>query len=346
MHSNNIQPNFENIVKVLKCEKTDRPVLFEFLIDPDLLRKYAKQFGQAENGTLQYHAMVIEGYKTLGYDFAPIFAWETNTLQFYHKEHASKASHSQNEGAVITDRQSFEAYQWPNPQQGDYSPYEKLKDYLPDGMKLLGCSYGGLLENTMDICGFENLCMMMMMDPELTREIFDHIGERLYQYYKIISAFDTVGACMVNDDWGFKTQTMLQPEMMKKYVFPWTKKIVQVIHENGKPVIQHSCGNLKAVMDDIIDDIKIDGKHSFEDGIYPVEEAYDWWHDRVAIIGGLDVDFLCRETPENVKKRAIKLLEKTSDKGGYALGAGNSVTPYMPEENYLAMISAAKVFSE
>jgi uroporphyrinogen decarboxylase len=186
--------------------------------------------------------------------------------------------------------------------------------------------------------------MMYLLDPDLTHLIFEHIGERLLKFSSIVSSMDAVGACVVNDDWGFKTQTMFPPEMMEEYVFPYTRRIVEVIHANGKPVIQHSCGNLKAIMDLIIDDLKMDAKHSFEDGIYPVEDAWDWWHERIAIVGGIDVDFLARSSPEAIYDRSIGLLEKTFDSGGYALGSGNSIPSFIPPENYFAMLRAARDF--
>jgi uroporphyrinogen decarboxylase len=153
-----------------------------------------------------------------------------------------------------------------------------------------------------------------------------------------------VGVCVVNDDWGFKTQLMFPPEMMELYVFPYIRKIVEVIHANGKPAILHSCGNLKEIMDVVIDELKLDGKHSFEDGIIPVEKAYGFWHDRIAIMGGIDMDFLARLSPEEVYLRASRLLELTFDSGGFALGSGNSIPDYVPVENYLAMIRAAVDF--
>ena len=97
-------------------------------------------------------------------------------------------------------------------------------------------------------------------------------------------------------------------------------------------------------MDVIIDDLKLDGKHSFEDGIYPVEDAWDWWSDRIAIMGGIDVDFLARKTPEEIYQRSLRLLEKTSGSGGFALGSGNSIPEFIPRENYLAMLRAAADF--
>lgn len=288
--------------------------------------------------------MVIQGFHSLGYDYAPVYTWESDLLSFEKGEQESLASRSQNQGAMITDRASFEKYPWPDAQAGNFDIYGQLKHNLPDGMKLLGFSNGGVLENATDIVGFENLCMMYLLDPELCTEVFRNIGERLVEFYTIVASMDSVGACVVNDDWGFKTQTMFPPEMMQEYVFPYTRKIVEVIHNNGKPAILHSCGNLNDIMDVVIDDLKLDGKHSFEDGIYPVENAYKSWHKRIAILGGIDMDFLARKSAAEIYSRAMKLLELTSDEGSFALGSGNSIPNFIPMKNYLAMLKAAYDF--
>ena len=35
------------------------------------------------------------------------------------------------------------------------------------------------------------------------------------------------------------------------------------------------------------------------------------------------------------------MLERSSSRGGYALGTGNSIPAYVPDDNYFAMTSAA-----
>ena len=117
--------------------------------------------------------------------------------------------------------------------------------------------------------------------------------------------------------------------------------MVELIHQSGRPAILHSCGNLKLLWDDIIDDLKFDGKHSYEDTILPVEEAYETYGSRIAILGGIDVDFLCRSTPEQIRRRCRAILEQTMSRGGYALGSGNSIADYIPAENFDAMRAAA-----
>jgi len=175
----------------------------------------------------------------------------------------------------------------------------------------------------------------------LTREIFDAVVSRLVEFYRILVQHDAVGAIIGNDDWGFKTQPMISPADMRRYVIPWHKRIAEVAHAAGKPAIMHSCGNLTVLMDDIIDDIGYDAKHSFEDAIMRVEDAYDTYGERIAIMGGIDVDFVIRSEPEQVYSRSKAMLERAAERGGYALGTGNSVPEYVPDEQYFAMISAA-----
>jgi len=54
---------------------------------------------------------------------------------------------------------------------------------------------------------------------------------------------------------------------------------------------------------------------------------------------------VCRSTPKEIYSRASAMLERSADRGGYALGTGNSVPAYVPYENYIAMIAAATINS-
>lgn len=336
------RPNFNNLLKVLRCEKPDRPTLFEFFLNQPLYEKLAGEDITGMKDELAKYRLLIHAFKNAGYDYATI---KGSDFDFPKGEIESQKTRSLNEGSLIWDRQSFEQYKWPNPDDFDYSRLEKLSSELPGKMKLIVCgSSGGVLETMIDLVGYESLCYMLVEDPVLVKDIFDAIGSRLLRYYEICSDFDSVGALISNDDWGFNTQTLLSPNDLRRYVFPWHKKIVEAIHSVGKPAILHSCGNLDNVMDDIIDVMKYDAKHSFEDGIIPVEDAYEQWGSRIAILGGIDVDFVCRATPEEVKKRSMAILERTKERGGYALGTGNSVPEYVPDKNYFAMISAVNEY--
>jgi uroporphyrinogen decarboxylase len=332
------EPCFDNLLKVLKREKPERPTLFEFYLNTPLYEKLAG-FTLEEGKTMHSDPkLLINAFKKAGYDYATIIG---SDFQFPKGEHTSGKTQSLNEGVMIIDRESFEKYPWPDPDKFDYSRLDECSEILPDGMKMIVWGFGGVLENVIALTGYDNLCMMLVDDPELVTDIFQAVGSRFVRYYEICATFDSVGALISNDDWGFNTQTMLSPKDMREYVFPWHKKIVDVIHKAGKLAILHSCGNLDAVFDDIVDDMKYDAKHSYEDNIIPVEEAYERWSSRIAILGGIDMDYVCRSKPEEISARCKAMLERTTARGGYALGTGNSIPEYVPDENYFAMINSA-----
>ncbi|MFZ2657162.1 MAG: uroporphyrinogen decarboxylase family protein [Victivallales bacterium] len=331
------EPNFDNILKVLERKKPSRPTLFEFFLNNPLNERLTGEKLPDVPSSLDSKRLNMHAYHKAGYDYVTILTGFGFKRPDIHRE----KSISLNEGSVISDRKSYEAYAWPNPDESDYSDVDILSKELPKGMKFIAFGPGGVLENLIALTGYDNLCFMLLDDPGLAQEIVDSIGSRLVRHYEILAQFKSVGAMISNDDWGFKTQPMLSPDDMRKYIIPWHRKIVQTIHNSGRPAILHSCGNLQEIMDDIIDDIGYDAKHSYEDTITPVEEAYEKWGKRIAILGGIDVDFICRHTPDAIRERSRKMLKRAADRGGYALGSGNSIPEYVPQENYLAMISAA-----
>ena len=328
-------PDFDNILKVLAGEKPKSPTLFEFFLNGPLIEKLTGEKIDIAD-PVSYKKVNIHAYTKAGYDYVTIGSGFTFKRGDVHRE----KSISLNDGVLITDRQSFNAYPWQSPDEFDYSDIDRLERELANGMKFIGFGPGGVLENMISLAGYDNLCFMIADDPALVQDLADAVGSRLVRHYEILGQFKSVGAMISNDDWGFKTQPMLSPEDMRKYIIPWHKKNADTIHKSGRPAILHSCGNLESVMDDIIDDIGYDAKHSYEDTIIPVEEAYDRWGGRIAILGGIDLDFVCRSTPEKIRERSLKMLDRASEKGGYALGSGNSIPEYVPYDNYMAMISA------
>lgn len=335
------KPDFENLLKVLRREKPSRPTLFEFFLNDNLHALLAPELTvRASHVSCAYDILRVMAFRNAGYDYAVV---QVPHLSFptREREHRNGQTLSQNEGFVITDRKSFDAYQWPDPETADYAFLDKLGEAVPKGMKLGVAGPGGVLENVTFLLGYENMCFMISDDPELAGDVFEAVGTRLVTMYRKAVKSESVGFIIGNDDWGFKSQTMLAPEQMRRYVFPWHKQIVEAAHEAGKPAILHSCGNLRSVMDDVIDQIQYDGKHSFEDTIQPVEQAYEEYGKRIAILGGMDLDFICRSAPDEVHARARAMLERTESRGGYALGSGNSIPSYVPQEGYFALISAA-----
>ena len=91
-------------------------------------------------------------------------------------------------------------------------------------------------------------------------------------------------------------------------------------------------------MSDLLDVVKIDAKHSFEDAVLPVEEFLGTYGGRVAALGGLDVNFVSQASPDDVREYVYKKIAACAPYGRFAIGTGSSVTSYIPPGNYLAII--------
>jgi uroporphyrinogen decarboxylase len=147
-----------------------------------------------------------------------------------------------------------------------------------------------------------------------------------------------IGALWLGDDLGYKTSTILSPRHLRQFIFPVQKKLAAIAHAHNMPFMLHSCGNLERILPELIEDVGIDARHSFEDAIIPVGESKRRWGDRIAILGGVDMDFLCRSTEDEVRAYTRRVIEECAPGGGYALGTGNTVANYIPVRNYLAMV--------
>ena len=337
-------PDFSRLEMVLKRQgEPDRVPFYELFsnIEEKVLEKVFNKKWLTDEEQWEYGIKRhIEHQLVMGYDY---IICKADNFGFPEKEKSTaetkegKREYVKGGDKTIVNREDFEKYPWPNMDEISYSHLEKVEKLLPEGMKVIAQGPGGVLENVMWLLGYEGISFLLVDSPELVENMFHEVGSRIVELFKNYASFQHVGALVLGDDMGFKTQTMLSPDLLRKYVFPWHKRIVEAAHEKGKPIILHSCGNLKAVMEDVIE-CGWDAKHSFEDAIEPVWETKQRYGDRIALLGGFDVDKIARMTPDQVKEYTRFLIKNCAPGGGWALGTGNSVANYIPVDNFIAMI--------
>ena len=298
----------------------------EFTTDPDEVRRRIDD--------------EIEFRCRLGYDYIDICPLVYFGTGFQTSASSERVWISES-SAVIAGRGDFERHPWPDPDWADYSQMEYAASHLPEGMMIIP-RISGVLENVTWLTGLEGLSYLLADDPQLVAELFDKVGAILYAVAERLAGAEQAGALFMGDDLGFRTGTLLSPEHLRKYVFPWQKRISEAAHARGLPFVLHSCGNIEGVMDDLIETVGIDARHSFEDAILPVEEAAAIYCDRIAVLGGVDMDLLARGTEEQVRARVREIIERCAPTGRFALGTGNSVASYLELDNYLAMIDEVR----
>lgn len=244
-----------------------------------------------------------------------------------------------NQGPIMS-WDDFERYPWPSNIKAINAVSRTMAKRVPDGMKVMVIP-GGVFEWTTWLMGLVPFSYALADQPDLVDAVIDKVNGLIHQVVEDIMSEPNVGGIFMGEDLGFFSGTFVSPKVLREKFLPRTKEIVDLTHEAGGVFVLHSCGNMYAVMDDIIE-IGVDAKHSFEDKIMPVEEAHEKWGDRIGIIGGVEMDVIAQGTEEQVRTRTRKILEACASKGRYVLGTGNSVANYVPQRNYLAMLDEGR----
>jgi uroporphyrinogen decarboxylase len=268
-------------------------------------------------------------------------------------QHRGKREWAEEHGGPIQSWKDFETYQWPKVSAVDFGPFEWLDKNLPENMGVYDLT-AHILEMLTFLMGYETFCYKVADEPDLVDAILEKVGAFYIDLTKVFCDFRCVPLAWGSDDMGFRTSTLASPSFLRAKIFPWHRKCAEIAHGKGKPYLMHNCGNLTGVMDALIDDVKIDAKHSFEDAIMPVTEAFQRWGKRLAILGGIDVDFLIRSDEGAIRRRVRETLDACVGGGsgsagggagfgtGYCLGTGNTVANYIPVENFLVMLDEGR----
>jgi len=349
------EPDAESAIDGLLGRKTlSRPPLVEYIVDESIMRPVLERMGRTwvdsrfnptgwlDNFAAFFRAM---GYSLVKFELALPFESRhltaPDTAPFVQRDRSWSDQHH----GTIRNWAEFENYPWPSVEDFDFSSFEILNKRLPDGMGLMLSHAGGPFEKLSDLMSYEGLCLALYDDFALVQAVQDRVGELMERFYAHLLDLDRVVALFPGDDMGFRSGTLIGPDHLRQLSLPWHKRIANMAHEHGVPYFLHSCGRLASIIDDLIDTVGIDGKHSYEDAIIPADEFQEHYGGtepgRIAVLGGLDLNILAGGSPADVRARTRYLIDTCHPRGRYAFGSGNSIPSYIPVENYLAMIDEA-----
>jgi uroporphyrinogen decarboxylase len=336
-------PDFSQFLNVLRrTGRVNHLPNYEHVASAGFIERWTgKPYTRMESGTLEFWQTYVEFWLSMGFECIPLEIPLRCKLPDAEHGEGGFASEAR---VVIRDREEFEKYDWPTEQNPiDFRPFEIVAGMLPEGVKIVGGVSMGPYEWGSEMLGTVGMSMLLADDPELVREVFGRLGRLITSADRQLATMDAIGALRQGDDLGFRTSTFLSPTLLREMIFPIYRQMTDIAHAAGKPFVLHSCGQLSAVYDDLIDNCRIDAKHSFEEAILPVERFKAKYGARVTPLGGLDVDLICRGTEDQIRTYTRNKIEKCFEPDGYwALGTGNSLTDYMPVGNYRIVLEEGK----
>ncbi len=344
------QPDYHHMLDVLANKRPHRLPLYEHLINAEFMEillnfKFTDLLKGNSADIKEFFVHYCRFYKEMTYDTVSFEMCISEILP-------DNGAIMGGKPGPIQNRDDFDKYPWDQLPQLFWEVatprFDALRHCLPQGMKAVGGVGNGVFEISEDLVGFEYLAYMMADDPDLYTDLYHRIGDTMLKIWKqfLVRYSDIFVICRFGDDLGFKTSTLVAPDTINKHIIPQYKRILTQIRNTSRPFLWHSCGNIFAIMENMIS-IGINAKHSNEDAIAPFEKWIALYSDRIGLLGGIDVDLLCMETADTIFQIVLERGQNfRKQANGYALGSGNSIPEYVPVEGYLAMVEAVQHIRE
>ena len=353
--------DFNNLQKALLCQgEPARVPPLEYHVDGSIKARF---LGRPVE-TIEDEA---EFCLSAGYDFVPVALGMRRTLvelasrreadgQSGHMK-ALRANYSANRpepstrlwaeqrAGLITDRASFDNFDWPDPDQYNFRDVARLGEILPPQAKVIPL-VGYIFAGSWMLMGFQRFCFDLAEGGGLAERVVREIGRIHHRVVENLLQYDCVGAVCMPDDLAYTTSLMVGPDFLRREVFPWHKRIGDLVRAKGLPYLFHSDGRYLPVIDDLIE-CGYNAIHPCEPASMEMVALKRQYGGRLCLCGNINLDStLTLGTPAEVEEEVKLRIRTVAPGGGYCCGSSNSVTEYVPFENYLAMLEATKKYGE
>ena len=243
------------------------------------------------------------------------------------------------EDILIPDIEALDDYEFP-PVNEAYvrSTLEALAKLGDDKFRVASLGFS-TFERAWTLCGMENLLCYMVEEPELLHRLMRKIFDRNMIIVKIAMEHD-IDAMIFGDDWGQQQGLIMGPTHWREFIKPYIKELYAYVHKHGKFVAQHSCGDIREILDELID-MGLNIYQTFQPEIYGLDYAKKLI-GRMTVWGGISTqaDLPCK-TPEEIRRVTQETLAAFS-RGGLIAAPTHAVPFDVPPENILAMMEVLR----
>jgi uroporphyrinogen decarboxylase len=192
-----------------------------------------------------------------------------------------------------------------------------------------------LFERAWTLRGMENLLCDMLTEPDFVHALLERITQRNLEIIDIALEYD-IDCFHFGDDWGQQRGLIMGPTCWRVFIKPCLSRMYGRVRAAGKAVSQHSCGDIRLVMDDLYD-LGLNIYQTFQPEIYGLDYA-EKLYGKIAVWGGISTQAeLPVKSPAEIERITRRLL-KAFPAGGLIAAPTHAVPGDVPPENILAMM--------
>jgi uroporphyrinogen decarboxylase len=236
---------------------------------------------------------------------------------------------------ILKTHDDLKKYDWPMVDAAHIKRVmERLSSDRASNFKVAAIGFS-LFERAWTLRGMENLMCDMMEEPGFVHELMEKITRRNLEMLDIALAYD-FDCFYFGDDWGQQKGLIMGPRCWRAFIKPYLSKMYERVRDAGRFVSQHSCGDIREIMDDVTG-IGLNMYQTYQPEIYGFDYAKSF-HGKLTIWGGISTQRdLPVKTPDEIRAMTADILSRFPD-GGLVAAPTHAVPGDVPPENIEALL--------
>jgi uroporphyrinogen decarboxylase len=240
----------------------------------------------------------------------------------------------------------IDKFTWPDPSK--YLDCEESRRRVfaaPADRIKMGILWSCHFQDACAAFGMEQALMVMLSNPEMFRAVIDRITNFYLKANEIFyeSTKGGLDAILIGNDFGSQTGLMVDPDSLREFVFPGTKKLIDQAKSYGLTVMHHSCGSIFPIIQDL-SDLGADIIHPIQALANKMDAPNLKKHfaGKVAFCGGVDAqNLLVNGKPEEVAQK-VRELKELFPTGLVISPSHEAILPDISPANIEALFNALK----
>ena len=241
----------------------------------------------------------------------------------------------------------IDAYAWPDIAQYDFARAGEIAEALDTEYAVRGPYWRPLFCRVCDLLGMEEALSKLLLAPAIFEAVLERVFCHVADYCErlLTACADHMPILCLGDDFATQRGVMISAEHWRRFLKPRYARLFETGKKKGKLVWFHSCGDITAVLPDLID-IGMDVWETVQLHTLPVsaEQLKREYGRHITFFGGVNTQHLPFATPEQVRAEVTKCIEVLGRDGGYICGPDHHVKPDVSAENTVALFDTAKAF--
>ena len=251
--------------------------------------------------------------------------------------------------ADATTKAHLDAYPWPDADRYDFDEAAQVAAAQGERYALRGPYFFPLFCRLCDLFGMQEAMLRLLLQPAIFEDALERVFRYTYEHSRRL-----LGACgerlpilCLGDDFATQRGMMISPAHWRKYLKPRYARLFELGKRSGKFIWFHSCGDITAVLPDLID-IGMDvwetvQLHTLSLPAAMLKREYG---RHITFFGGVNTQRLPFAAPMQVRDEVRRCIDALGKGGGYICGPDHHIKPDVSAVNTVALFETARSYQK